>query len=150
MDTKAQKFPMTISTTSQNTIKTVSIATIRIMMGGIFLIFGIDGFLRFVPVGPSTPEAAHFIGSIMATGYLFQVLKVTEIVCGVLLLINRYVPLALTILAPIILNIAGYLLILNHAGQPMAFFLLFAEIFLAYGYRENFKGLFQKPSYSNK
>lgn len=116
--------------------------TARILLGAVFLVFGIDGFLHFVPVGPSTPEAAQFIGSLMATAYVFPLFKVVEIVSGLLLLTNRAVPLALVLLAPIIINIAGYLFILNQAGQPMAIFLVGIEIFLAYCDRDRFKSLF--------
>ena len=123
--------------------KKILILATRLLLGAIFLAFGMDGFLKIIPVGPSTSPAALFLGAIMGTGYLWQVVKVIEIICGLLLLSNRFVPLALVLIAPIILNITGYLVILNQSGQPMAVLLLILEIFLAYSYRDSFKSVLQ-------
>jgi uncharacterized membrane protein YphA (DoxX/SURF4 family) len=78
----------------------------RILLGLIFFVFGLNGFLNFIPAPPQMPEAAMgFIKGMMSASYFFPVLKGTEVICGLLLLIGFYAPLALIILAPITLQI---------------------------------------------
>src|SRR5882762_582358 len=77
----------------------------RILLGFIFLIFGLNGFLNFLPQSGNIPEAAlAFAGALMKTGYMFPLIKGTEVIVGVLLLSNRFVPLALALVAPIVVN----------------------------------------------
>ena len=71
----------------------------RSLLGLIFLVFGLNGFFHFIPMPPPSGVAGQFLGSMFATKYLLFVF-VIQLIGGVLLLINRYVPLALTILAP--------------------------------------------------
>ena len=78
----------------------------RIFLGLIFFVFGLNGFLQFMPQPPQPEAAGAFIGALAATGYMFPLIKGTEVVAGLLLLSGRFVPLALTLLAPIIVNIA--------------------------------------------
>ena len=87
---------------------------------------------------PAPPRAAAFGGALFASGYLFPLLKVTEVAMGVLLLSNLFVPLALTVLAPIIVNIVGFHLFLAPAGLGIPLAILAAEIFLAVTYRAAF------------
>src|SRR4051812_27145870 len=84
----------------------------RIVMGIIFLGSGIFGMLMALGVVPMPPQnpppseaAAAFMGGLFKSGYLFQLIKATEIVVGALLLANRFVPLALLLIAPIVVNI---------------------------------------------
>lgn len=77
----------------------------RLLLGLVFLVFGLNGFLNFIPAPPPTGLAGQFIGSMFASHYLAAVFAL-EIVAGVLLLANRFVPAALTILAPLLVNIA--------------------------------------------
>ena len=86
-----------------------------------------------------SPQANAFMGALMATGYMLPFLKITEMVCGVWLVMNRFVPLSLTILAPILLNIFLFHVFLDPKGLPVAIFLGAAEIYLAIAYRKNFK-----------
>jgi uncharacterized membrane protein YphA (DoxX/SURF4 family) len=76
----------------------------RLLLGLIFTIFGLNGFLHFIPTPPMSGPAGAFGGAMFATGYLFQLLKGTEVIAGVLLLSNRFVPLALAVLAPVVIN----------------------------------------------
>jgi putative oxidoreductase len=76
----------------------------RFLLGLIFLIFGLNGFLHFIPMPPPSGVAGQFLGSMFVTKYLLFVFAI-QLIGGVLLLINRYVPIALTILGPIIVNI---------------------------------------------
>ena len=110
----------------------------RLFLGLAFTVFGLNFFLHFLPMPPAPPRAAAFGGALFASGYLFPLLKVTEVAAGVLLLSNLFVPLALTVLAPIIVNIVGFHLFLAPAGLGIPLAILAAEIFLAVTYRAAF------------
>src|SRR5437762_13551697 len=82
----------------------------RILMGLGFFVFGLNGFLHFIPE-PKTPMpegAVAFAGAMMKTGYLFQMVMGTQLLVGVLLLLNRFVPLALVLIMPILINIIAF------------------------------------------
>jgi uncharacterized membrane protein YphA (DoxX/SURF4 family) len=81
----------------------------RVLLGLIFAVFGLNGFLHFIPTPPPSGPAGAFGSAMFATGYLFQLLKSTEVVAGLLLLSNRFVPLALALLALVILVLEVYL-----------------------------------------
>ena len=70
--------------------------------------FGLNGFLNFIPQPPMSGPPANFVGALAATGYLLPLLKDTEVAAGALLLSNRFVPLALLILAPVVVNIVAF------------------------------------------
>ena len=79
----------------------------RFLLGSIFVVFGLNGFLHFLPL-PSMPEGAiAFFGALAKTGYLLPLLFGAQVVGGVLLLVGM-VPLALVILAPIVVNIVAF------------------------------------------
>lgn len=112
----------------------------RILLGLIFFVFGLNGFLQFLPT-PAMPEpAGAFMGALAATGYMLPLIKGTEVLAGLLLLRGRFVPLALVLLAPIIVNIAFFHAVL--APNPvMVVALLALEIYLAWSYRDAFRGV---------
>jgi uncharacterized membrane protein YphA (DoxX/SURF4 family) len=86
----------------------------RYLMGLIFLVFGFNKFFNFIPSGPMPAGAVgQFMGVMVSTKYIMMV-GLFEVVGGLLLLINRYVPLALALLAPVIVNI----LFINVAMAP--------------------------------
>ena len=76
----------------------------RILLGLAYLIFGLNFFLQFLPLPPSTEAMGKITGAIYQTGYMFQFIKLTEIVGGLLLVLGLYVPMALIVLAPVTLN----------------------------------------------
>src|SRR6266702_4137746 len=76
----------------------------RFLLGFIFLVFGLNGFLHFIPSSPPSGTAGQFVGALFVSHYLVPIFLL-QVISAVLLLINRYVPLALTLLAPIIVNI---------------------------------------------
>ncbi len=116
----------------------------RIALGLIFTVFGLDGFFGFIP-HPAPPAAAGaFAGALAASGYFFPLLKSVEIVAGVLLLTRVAVPFALTLLAPIVLNILFFHLFLAPAGLVVALAVLAAELHLAWVYRSSFAPLFAR------
>ena len=123
---------MTLSTSSR-------VATgARLVQGAAFLTFGLNGFFHFLPM-PAPPAAAGtFLGALAATGYMFPLIKGTEVVTAVLLLSNRYVPLALALIAPVIVNIVAFHAALAPAGLALPLVLLATELTLAYSYRGAF------------
>jgi hypothetical protein len=78
---------------------------------------------------------ADFLGAMVATGYLLALVKGTEVVAGILLLTGRYVPLALALLAPVVVNIVAFHAFLAPAGLPLPIIVLALEVFLAWSYR---------------
>ena len=113
----------------------------RIFMGAVFLVFGLNGFLQFLPTPPMPPAAGAFIGALLASGYMFPLIKGTEVVVGVLLLSGRFVPLALTVIAPILVNIVAFHVAFAPAGLGIPVGLLAAEIYLAWSHRAAFAPL---------
>lgn len=123
-----------------NTVRHLAPTAARLLLGLLFFVFGLNGFLHFLPQPPMPAGALPFLGGLAGAGYFFPLLKATEITAGVLLLSNRFVPLALTLLAPIVVNIAAFHVFL--APSPlMVAFLLGAEIYLAWVYRASFRGV---------
>lgn len=113
----------------------------RIVLGLVFFVFGLNGFLGFLPAPELTGAPGAFVGALAATGYMFPLIKGTEVVAGVLLLSNRFVPLALTLLAPVIVNIALFHFVLAPESLAMVFVILALELFLAWSYRGAFRSV---------
>jgi len=116
-------------------------ATIRVLMGLIFFVFGLNGFLNFIPPpsGPMPEGAMAFGFALMKTGYLFQLLKGTEVLVGALLLLNRFVPLALALIAPVVVNIFAFHAFLEPSGLVLAAIVVAAEVYLAWTYRAAYR-----------
>jgi len=114
----------------------------RLLLGLIFFVFGLNGFLQFIPVKELPGGlAGQFITVFIASHYVLYV-SGCQLAGGVLLLVNRYVPLALAILGPVIVNILLYHLLLNHAGAQLAIVVTILLAFLFYRHRQHFAGLF--------
>jgi len=122
-------------------MKTKAIHGARILLGLIFTGFGLNGFFHFLPLPPMSGPPEHFLGALIVTGYLFPLLKATEVLAGTLLLSDRLVPLALTLLAPVVVNIVAFHLFLAPSGLPLPVLILTLEVFLAHGYWSAFAGL---------
>jgi putative oxidoreductase len=114
----------------------------RYLAGVIFLVMGLNGFLHFIPLPPPAGVAGQFMGALYVSHYLWVIFGF-QVIGGVLLLINRYVPLAVAILAPVLVNILTFHVLMAPAGLPMALFvaILWAVIFIEV--RPAFSGLFQ-------
>jgi uncharacterized membrane protein YphA (DoxX/SURF4 family) len=113
----------------------------RILLGLPLFIFGLNGFLNFIPQ-PKTPlpeGAVAFATALMATGYMMQLIGGTMLVVGALLLINRFVPLALALFAPFVVNSLAFHIFLEHSGLPMAAVFAAIEVYLAWAYRAAFR-----------
>jgi uncharacterized membrane protein YphA (DoxX/SURF4 family) len=128
------------------------VLVLRILLGLIFTVFGLNGFLNFLPPPEGMPEAAGaFFGALAATGYMLPLIKGVEVVGGILLLLGRYVPLALILLGPVAVNILLFHLFL--APDPAAGFIGYLSFvlwaFLCWAYRGSASGILAasaKPS----
>ena len=110
----------------------------RILLGLGFTVFALNYFVPFLPAQePPPPEALPFLGAFAGSGFLTLV-KVIELGAGILLLTNRFVPLALALLAPIVVGIAAFHILLAPAGMPIVIAFVALELALAYGYRAAF------------
>jgi len=114
----------------------------RYLMGFIFTVFGLNGFLHFLPMGPVPPLAGQFIGALVQSHYMAVVFAL-QLVCGLMLLANRYVPLALTILGAILFNILLFHIFMAPSGLPLAAFVTLLWAVLAWRARSVFAPLFQ-------
>lgn len=117
----------------------------RLLLGLIFFVFGLNGFLNFIPAPPTMPEAAMgFITGMMSTGYFFPVLKLTETICGLLLLLGLAAPIALVILAPISLHILFFHAFLTPGLENliMPLVIILAHLLAASRYWHLYKPLF--------
>jgi hypothetical protein len=113
----------------------------RILLGLPLLVFGLNGFLNFIPP-PSTPlpeGAEAFLGALVQSGYMMPLIAATHLIVGVLLVLNRFVPLALALFAPFIVNSIAFHVFLERSGLPMAVVFLTLELYLAWVYRHAFR-----------
>ena len=127
--------------TKQGTRYPVVIA--RMLMGLPLIVFGLNGFLNFIPQ-PTTPlpeGAAAFAGALMNSGYMMQLIGLTQLIVGVMLVSNRFVPLALVLFAPFIVNSVAFHIFLERTGLPMAILFLLLELYLAWTYRSAYRPL---------
>lgn len=112
---------------------------LRLGLGTIFVIYGLDGFFHFMPPHPTTEKADAFVSALIDSGFLWQVMKGTQVVAGGLLLADWFVPLALVLLAPIIAIIFLMQLFIDPAGLPVGTGIGVLELALAWLYRDYFK-----------
>jgi uncharacterized membrane protein YphA (DoxX/SURF4 family) len=126
----------------------------RALLGFAFFTCGLNGFLNFLPQ-PTTPMpdgAVALTMAFMKSGYMFQLVAGTQLVAGAMLLLNRFLPLALAMLAPVVVNIVLFHVFLAPEGLGVALFVLALELYLAWAYRGAFSALFvarTAPSKSN-
>jgi hypothetical protein len=125
----------------ENSMKIVSIIA-RCLMGLIFLVFGLNGFLHFIPNMPMPPMAAQFAGALIAS-HFFIAVSVVQIASGLLFLINRYVPLALILIGPIIVSILLFHILMNPSGIVPGAIVAICWLIVFYRARANFSGVFQ-------
>jgi uncharacterized membrane protein YphA (DoxX/SURF4 family) len=115
----------------------------RLVLGLVFLVFGLNGFLHFLPQPPMTGPAGAFVGALASSGYLLSLLSATQVLSGALLLSGLFVPLALTLLAPVIVNIVAFHLFLAPGNYVVVGAVLVSEFFLAWCYRAAFASMLQ-------
>jgi len=121
-------------------MKTATIIS-RVLLGLIFVTFGLNMFLNFIPM-PPPPEgpARQFMTALFMSHYLY-VVGALQVVGGLILLSGRWMPLGLTLLGPVIVNIVCFHVLMAPAGLPMAIVVSLLALFLLWRYREHFAGL---------
>ena len=122
-------------------MKTAS-AIARYLSGVIFPVFGLNGFLHFIPLPPPSGVAGEFMGALFVSHYLTLIFAL-QVIGGVLLLANRYVPLALAILAPVIVNILSFHALMAPSGLPLALFVTVLWTLVFVHVRTAFAALFR-------
>ena len=118
----------------------------RILLGLVFMVFGLNGLLHFMPNPPEPLPAAAFFGALAQTGYMFALIFGPQVIGGALLMLGVAVPFALVILAPMIVNIVAFHVFLSPALLPMAIVVAALEALLAWHYRAAFAPLFGAAS----
>jgi putative oxidoreductase len=113
----------------------------RVLLGLVFLIFGLNKFHTFIPAPMPTGLAGQFVGALFVSHYLLVVASI-EVVSAVLLLADRYVPLALTLLGPVIINIFLFHSFLEPSGLPMALVIVVLWFIVYASVRQAFAGIF--------
>ena len=126
--------------TAQKSITRFFPAIARILLGLPLLVFGLNMFFNFIPQ-PKTPMsegAMAFAGALFKSGYMMQLIGTTFLIVGTFLVSNRFVPLALALFAPFIVNSIAFHCVLERSGLPMAAVFLALELYLAWAYRKSF------------
>ncbi len=118
----------------------------RYLLGVIYLVFGLNGFLNFLPMPPLPEGAMAFMGGLGGSGYFFPVLKGTEVLGGALLLAGFAAPAALVILAPITVQILLFHFFLTPGIQNSALpiVMIVLHVLAALRYWPKFQTLFTK------
>ena len=117
----------------------IATAIVRILLGLMFLVFGLNGFLNFIPAPKDMPqEIMTVMGALVNAGYM-TVVSAVEVIVAVLLLTNRFVPLALALLAPIIVGIITFHIAMAPATIGPGIVVLAMELYLAWAYRGAFR-----------
>ena len=120
----------------------IVIVTARILLGLIFVVFGLNGFLLFLPQPPLPPGDMLTFVTVMGKSHYMVPVFVLQVIGGVLLLVGRFVPLALTLLGPVIINILITHIVFQPAGLPPGALAAILWLILFYAYRDYFAGIF--------
>lgn len=112
---------------------------LRVLLGLVFVTFGLNHFVPFLPAQPPPPAAAMAFAGALVASHLLTLVKAVEVAAGLLLLGNRFVPLALALLAPIVVGIVWFHAVLAPEGLPVGLFVLVLELGLAFLHRDAFR-----------
>ena len=113
----------------------------RLLLGLVFLVFGLNGFLHFMTGPLPSGPAGQFLSALVQSHYDL-VVSAVQIAGGTLLLANRYVPLALVLLGPVIVNIFFYHLLMDRSGLIIAILVVTLWGVVAFRHRQYFSGIF--------
>jgi len=116
---------------------------VRTLMGLLFIFASVVVLFNLFPKPELTGTVKTFNEGLESVGYFMPLLKITELVCGIAFVTGYFVPLATVLIAPIIVNIFMFHLLIDRSGLPVALFLVLANIFVAYYYRDRYAGLLQ-------
>jgi uncharacterized membrane protein YphA (DoxX/SURF4 family) len=114
---------------------------VRVLVGLVLFVLGLNGFLHFIPFPPMSGPPADFVTALIASGYLLPFVHCTEILAGTLLLSGRFVPFALTVVAPVVLNILAFHVFLARSGLLPPLIVTALGFFLAWSYRSAFRAV---------
>jgi putative oxidoreductase len=114
----------------------------RYLLGLIFVVFGANGFLHFIPMPPPPGVAGQFMGALFVS-HVLVVVFLLELIPGILLLVGRYVPLALVLLGPVIVNILLFHAFMAPSGLPLAAVVVILWGLTAWTVRSAFAGIFE-------
>ncbi len=118
-----------------------AVLVVRILMGLIFLVAGANHIVPFMPM-PPIPGDAGVLMTILMTHKYFAVVGLIQVIGGLLLLVGRFVPLGLTLLGPIVVNIFLITVMIQHGSPVLGLILIAMEAFLIFAYRFAFAGIF--------
>ena len=118
----------------------IAVIIVRSLLGLVFVVFGLNAFLQFIPAPPPQGLAGDFTKALFVSHY-FYVVAVLQIAGGALLLLGRFVPLGLTLLGPVIVNILLFHICLEPSGLPLAVVVVALALFLLWANRQAFSGL---------
>jgi putative oxidoreductase len=113
----------------------------RLLLGLIFVVFGLNGFLHFIKAPMPTGIAGQFVGAIFASGY-WAVIFGVQVISGVLFLANRFVPLALVLIGPVIVNILAIHGLMGAPGLPLAIVVAVLWAIVAIRNKQHLAGIF--------
>ena len=113
----------------------------RYLLGLMFTVFGLNGFLHFIPQPPPTGLALQYL-TVLTVSHYFAAVFLLQLIGGLLLLANRYVPIALVLLGPVIANILLYHILMLPSGLPPALVALALWLLVFYSVRTAFAGVF--------
>ena len=119
----------------------IAVLVARILLGLLFLVFGLNGFLNFIPAPPIPGQAGQFVGVLIASHY-FVVVSLIEVVASVLLLSGQFIPLGLVLLGPVLFNILVFHVLMQPAGLPPGLLATILWFIVFFGVRKHFAGIF--------
>jgi uncharacterized membrane protein YphA (DoxX/SURF4 family) len=121
----------------------IAVIIARSLLGLIFLVFGLNFFLHFIPMASPPPgKAGAFQGGLLGSGYFFPFMKVIEVISGLFLIINRYTAFFLLLLFPITVNICLFHAFLAPSGLPLGGLMLITHLFLGFAYFNYYRQVF--------
>ena len=123
----------------------ITVLISRLILGFLYLVFGLDYFLHFIPYQPlHTGVTGAFVAGLKGVGYFYPMIKTIQVLAGLSLLLNRYPAFSAVVVFPISLNVLLFHTILVPSGWYMGFLLVVPNLLLGWGYRKYYSGMFTK------
>ncbi len=119
----------------------IAVVIVRVLVGLLFLFASIVVLFKLVPQPELVGRVKVFMDGVNASEYLMPLIKITELVCGIAFVTGYYVPLAIVVIAPVIINIFLFHAFVDTQGLAVGVALVLANVFLAYAYRDKFRPL---------
>jgi putative oxidoreductase len=119
----------------------IAVLIARILLGLVFLVFGLNVFFPFIPQQPMAGDVGT-LATLMFKHWWFHFYAVLYLVAGLLLIVGRFVPVGLVLLGPIIVNILLFHLTLAPSGIAPGLVCTVLEVFLIYAYWPAFERIF--------